>query len=334
MLNGGLALSEETASQTEEASVSSNLTADQFQTAIDGLGSSEFTVRQRSMEMLKKITAEQIPLLAMAIQDNPNNEVARSCVELLERRYATGDRDSLVTRQASEALESAAKSERWFVAEAARAILERHWKRRVEIACKELQKLGVPMEPRDPVKLWEATQYDAGPFGRPDPISDRHLKIHIDEYWTSSPARFAMLTRLSPLVSENFLTAASQVSVYLIDGHPLKQEEISELNAVFGETRVQARSRVCLGISNDRQTNAGNGVMVGGVSPGKSADNAGILESDLLLRLQGEPLKDFDHLIETLKAYRPGDEVTFVVQRFSVRSSFEVKVKLQGWYER
>ena len=296
------------------------------------LGSPDFEVRQRAMELLQDITAEQIPLLADAIQNHPSNEVAQRCIELLARWYATGDRDAGLTRQSSEVLESAAKSDRWFVAEAARDILERHWKRRVEIACLKLQELGVPMLPTNPVKLWEPAHYDSGPFGRIDPISDRHLKIYADEYWKAQPERFELLRRLSPLVSQDFLISGSQVSMYVLDGHPLRQPELAELKGIFGDTRVQERGRVCLGISHQQQD--GGGVRVSGVSPDSSADKAAILENDLLLRFEGKPLKDFEQLIESLKAFRPGDEVTFLVQRFSVRSSFEIKVKLQGWYER
>ena len=38
--------------------------------------------------------------------------------------------------------------------------------------------------------------------------------------------------------------------------------------------------------------------------------------------------------VELLKAFRPGDEVTFQVRRYGERVPFDVKVKLQGWYER
>ncbi|MBC7966682.1 MAG: PDZ domain-containing protein, partial [Fuerstia sp.] len=79
---------------------------------------------------------------------------------------------------------------------------------------------------------------------------------------------------------------------------------------------------------------AESGVEVTNVQPGSSASSAGIKPSDVLLKFEGKPLKDFDELIELLKTYRPDDEVTFKVRRYSVREPFDVKVKLQGWYER
>ena len=310
------------------------LTTQQVQDAIEQLRSPEFAVRQKSMETLQAVNAEQIELLTQAIQTSPENEVAQRCVELLERRYATDDRDSAVVRQASESLEAAAKSDRWFVAEAARDSLERHWKRRVEIAMLELQKLGAGMSPKDPAKLWGSNDEFSGPFNQQDPTSDDHLKIFFDEHWKADAKGFELLRRLVPLVSHDFMTGPSRVSVVLIDGHTQQQEEISELKAIFGDTRVSARGAVCLGISHQPQDASQIGVEVSNVMPHSSADKAAILREDVLMKFDGKPLKDFDELIELLKAFRPDDEVTFQVRRYNVRTPFDVKVKLQGWYER
>ena len=310
------------------------LTNEQVANAIEQLRSPEFPLRQKSMDLLKSVSAEQIPLLAGAVQNHADNEVVRRCIELLERRYATGDRDSIVVHQASETLEAASKSDRWFIAEAARDALERHWKRRVEIAMLELQKLGAPMSPTDPSKLWAGSNNYNGPLNRQDPTSDDHLKIFVDEYWKTGPRGFELLQRLSSLISHDFMMGGSRVSMYVIDGHPLEHEQIAELKAIFGDIRVSERGRVCLGISHQPLNNDRGGVEVNNVQDGSSAAKANIQQADVLLKFDGKPLKDFDELIGVLKAYRPNDEVTFEVIRYGVRKPFEVKVKLQGWYER
>lgn len=330
----GMSLADEPAPPTESISPVPTLTTEQVHDAIEQLRSPEFAVRQKSTDTLRAITAEQIDLLAQAIQNSPENEVARRCVDLLERCYATGGRDTKVVREASEALEASAKSDRWFVAEAARDSLERHWKRRVEIAMLDLQQLGAGMSPKKPEKLWESNQDYSGPFNRLGPASDDHLKIFVDEYWKADPRGFELLRRLTPLVSHNFMMGTTRVSVYLIDGHIQQPEEIAELKAIFGDTRVATRGKVCLGILNSPQGGISTGVEVGNVQPGSSAFIAKIQANDVLLKFEGSPLKDFDELIELLKAYRPGDEVTFKVERYDVRKPFDVKVKLQGWYER
>lgn len=330
----GMSLADEPAPPAETISSVPALTTEQVHEAIEQLQSPEFAVRQKSTETLRAVSAEQINLLTQAIQNSPENEVARRCVDLLERCYATGDRDSKVARQASDALEAAAKSDRWFVAEAARDSLERHWKRRVEIAMLDLQKLGAGMSPKIPEKLWETNQEYSGPFNRLDPTSDDHLKIFVDEHWKADTRGFELLRRLIPLVSHDFMKGTTRVSVVLIDGHTQQPEEIAQLNAIFGDTRVSKRGRVCLGISHQLQANILTGVEVSNVQVGSSAFTAKIQPSDVLLKFEGSPLKDFDELIEKLKSCRPDDEVTFEVERYRVRKSFSVKVKLQGWYER
>ena len=332
--SNGMSLGDDPAPSAEGRDSVPALTTQQVNDAIEQLRSPDFVVRQKSMETLQAVNAEQIDLLALAIQTSPENEVARRCVDLLERRYATGDRDSAVVRIASHALEAAAKSDRWFIAEAARDSLERHWKRRVEITVLDLQKMGAGMLPKVPEKLWESNREYSGPFNRQSPIGDDHLKIFVDEYWKADARGFELLRRLIPLVSHDFMKGTTRVSVVLIDGHTQQPEEIAQLNAIFGDTRVSKRGRVCLGISHQLQANILTGVEVSNVQVGSSAFTAKIQPSDVLLKFEGSPLKDFDELIEKLKSYRPDDEVTFEVRRYDVRKSFNVKVKLQGWYER
>ncbi len=330
----GKLLADELAPSVEPAESVPALTTQQVLDAIEQLRSPEFFVRQRSIETLQAVNAEQIGLLSQAIQASTENEVARRCVDLLERRYATGDRDSEVVRQASEALEAAAKSDRWFVAEAAHDSLDRHWKRRVEIALLELQKMGAGMSPKIPEKLWESNREYSGPFNRQSPIDDDHLKIFIDEHWKADAKGFELLRRLVPLVSQDFMTGQSRLSVVLINGHTQQPEEEAELKAIFGDIRVTSRGAVCLGIVSQGQDANRSGVEVGLVQRDSSAFRAEIRAGDLLLKFNGTPLKDFEELVEKLKAFRPGDEVMFQVRRVSERTPFDVKVKLQGWYER
>ena len=330
----GMSLADDLAPSANAVDSVPALTTQQVLDAIEQLRAPEFAVRQKSMETLQAVNAEQIDLLAQSIQTSPENEVARRCVDLLELRYSTGDRDSAVVQQASEALEAAAKSDRWFVAEAARDSLERHWKRRVEITMLELQKLGAGMSPKVPAKLWENNQEYSGPFSRHNPTDDTHLKLFVDEHWKADQKGFELLRRLLPLVSHDFMTGPSRVSVVLIDGHTQQPEEIAELKAIFGDTRVSPRGVVCLGIAHQPPDASRSGVVVNDVQPDSSAFRAEIKANDMLLKFNDKPLKDFDELIELLKAFRPGDEVTFQVRRYGERTPFDVKVKLQGWYER
>jgi hypothetical protein len=310
-----------------------SLTTEQVQEAIDQLAAPQFSVRQKSLDVLKSANAEQIALLAAATENHSDNEVAKRCIELLTRIYATGDRDSNVVRQASEAIEIAANSERWFIAEAAQDALERHWKRRVEIAMLELQMLGGNMSPRDPAKLWERTP---GSY-QSSPTSSDHLKVFVDEFWKVDEYAISLLQRLTPLLHHSFIPGRSRLSFVLIDGHTQTPEEIAQIKGLFGDTNVMSRGQVYLGIVHQSSNADNTGVQIDQVGPDSSAFKAGLEVGDKLEKFEDKPLKEFDDLIELLKAHKINDEVTFKVYREDYSTPgrrFDVKVKLYGWYER
>jgi serine protease Do len=62
------------------------------------------------------------------------------------------------------------------------------------------------------------------------------------------------------------------------------------------------------------------------VVPGSPADKAGLREDDVITRLSGEPIDDFDDLKSEISKYKPGDQVTLRVRRGG--KSFTVKVVL------
>ncbi len=323
------AASAEVSNPTPEAS----LTTAQVHDAIEQLAAPQFSVRQKSLDVLKSANADQIVLLAEATEKHSDSEVAKRCIELITNIYATGDRDSAVVRQASETIEAAANSERWFIAEAAQDALERHWKRRVEIAMLQLQSLGGNMSPRDPAKLWERN----GSSYQSSPTSSDHLKVFVDEFWKADENAISLLKRLTPLLNHSFIQGRSRLSFVLIDGHTQTPDEVSRIKGMFGDTNVMSRGRVYLGIVHQTTNTDGPGIQIDQVGPDSSAAKAGLEVGDKLEKFEGQTLNEFDDLIGLLKAHKVNDEVTFEVYRQDYSTPgrlFDVKVKLYGWYER
>jgi S1-C subfamily serine protease len=68
-----------------------------------------------------------------------------------------------------------------------------------------------------------------------------------------------------------------------------------------------------------------NGLLVIGVQPGSSADKAGIRETrqvrgkiilgDIILAVNGVPVKSYDDLRDELERYQIGEKVTLIIQR-------------------
>jgi len=69
------------------------------------------------------------------------------------------------------------------------------------------------------------------------------------------------------------------------------------------------------------------GVYVGGVPENGAAKNAGIKEKDVIIQVEGEPIKNTAQLQEKISQYRPGDAVKVVVIRDNEKKQFTVTLR-------
>jgi len=82
-----------------------------------------------------------------------------------------------------------------------------------------------------------------------------------------------------------------------------------------------------IGVQLD-MTFAGPGAQVGTITSGSAADQAGLLEGDLITAVDGAPIADATQLIVTIRSQAPGDTVTLTVERGG--STTDVPVTLQA----
>lgn len=330
-----------------------------LESLIEDLSSPQFETRQTAIRGLRTMaeSVDTIPAFANIVRTHHNPEVVRRVLEVLEHQFRHVPFESPQALVLADLLEESASSDSWYVAESARDVLNRQWMRRVEVAVAELARLKVPLQPSDPKDLWEG---GAARFGRfqIDPTENQVLKIYVDEHWPENPRAFELLKRLEPLGSDSFLSRPARVVIYRIDGNPLTLEQTAMLKGLFGDTRVQDRGRVCLGVVQEALMDEGKGVLIAKVEPGSSASLAGLQGGDLILELNGEELSDFEELVRLLRKFRVGDVVTLKVasrnqrfQRFDVPLPIpvpdppddddapkknnglrDVKVTLKGWY--
>ncbi len=308
----------------------------------------QFSVRQDAIRELTNVGVEDVAEIGEAASTCRDAEVAGRLVQLLETLLISGD--DAKSAAAAEALERAASSERWMVAESAAGVLDRNWERRILVSTRELSQLGVAFTPSDPSTLWggDLNGIDNVPLGA-IPFDRESLQINISKTWTGGERGIELLKRLGPLAGAQRIGGVRMI-VYLIDGHPLKETEIDQIRGAFPEARVQARGRVCLGITNNIFVSDEQGCRVGEVRPGTSAHSAGIQENDLITHLEDMPVRDFDHLVESLRKYDVGDRVRMRVQRqnsalrnrlrFQIpiedpresdAKELEIEVELKGW---
>ena len=305
-----------------------------FQQSISDLASPDYTRRQHAAVTLKNSSAEQIEQLGQAITSNPDNEVVRRVIEILEARYQQPDRDVSEVAAASEAIESAAKSDRWFVAEASRDILKRHWKRRVELAVIELVSLKASLNPKDPTELWKAGRdVDRLPFRAQGLEEANQLIIYVKESWPKGHRGIELLRRLESLASDNFLRESGGIIIILVEGNPLSLEEVAVLKGIFGDAPLLERGKVSLGIKSESPS-SDPGVTVRAVTPKSTAAAAGIRAGDVITAIGGKKVQDFDALLTILRTFRIGDKIPFTILQYNAadkRESIDIDVTLLGW---
>jgi len=69
------------------------------------------------------------------------------------------------------------------------------------------------------------------------------------------------------------------------------------------------------------------GVLVARVVPGSPADNAGLQEEDIIVRLDDEPIRNTGELSKFLIAHPPGETVTVVFFRGSEEKSAQITLE-------
>lgn len=109
------------------------------------------------------------------------------------------------------------------------------------------------------------------------------------------------------------------VSDYSVD--LIKAVDDQEQNLAFqiAGPKEQKRSsrnlKVTLGIMPDFASNEGDGLGVGGVTPGKPADKAGMLKGDKIISMEGKSVKNIYDYMNRLKKFEPGQVITVDVMR-------------------
>lgn len=279
------------------------LTDEEVLSLIQQLSVDDFTVRQEASQKLKSVSIPQMRILAEAAETSPDDEVCSRLATLLEVFFTSNN--SARVSGVSELIEEAAHSSRWMLAEEAAKILYEHWEQRFVLVKKELEQLGVSFSESDSGTLLNGRII----------INDQPVpRVHIDKDWTGGERGVELLLRLSQMTGSSNQGSAIALGIYLLDGHPLSQDQQTQLKRAFGDRLIE-RGRVCLGITNDILFPDEKGCRVGNVTQGSSASDAGLLPGDIILQVEDTPIRDFQHLVETLRKYDVGDTVNMKIER-------------------
>lgn len=339
---------------TPAVSEEAELTQRSSAALLSALGAGDFATRVKAALLLHELSAAELKAIATLPDDQVTPEVIVHLLKEAEVRYAAADQHDAIA--ISELLETLKSSPRLALADGAQRILSQHWRVRTELARLELEKFGAKC--RD-------GSFSSAQERRWLPRSDfPSLQVLIDENWTGGEQDLRLLERMEAL-TDSRLRGSAGLFVWLLDGHPLTERQQALLGELVDRSRIFERSRVALGIRGERTGLPG--VLIEAITPGSSADDAGLQPGDILEAIvetipeglseeeqakerEKQLLRDFDDLVERLKAFREGDVMRVRVRRGAIRpriplipipdkdvpdrgwSEKVIEVKLKGWW--
>jgi S1-C subfamily serine protease len=89
-------------------------------------------------------------------------------------------------------------------------------------------------------------------------------------------------------------------------------DAVDFLKVKHPDTTVYVRNLAMLGVSADK-TDAG--MLVTSVRPETAAANAGMLQDDIIVTIDGHPIPDFDRLTVRIAQHQPGEKVELEIIR-------------------
>ena len=138
-----------------------------------------------------------------------------------------------------------------------------------------------------------------------------------DQPYTTNPAGAA---RLASLINT--------VALDLVDEEKLSFQTSSSSSRRAGNRGSAApAASVRLGIQPSYSAELETGILINGVSEGTSAEDAGLQDGDVLLEWNGIELTGGMELMNQLRAAKPGDKATILVQRDGNNIDIEVTLK-------
>ena len=145
-----------------------------------------------------------------------------------------------------------------------------------------------------------------------------HADYHTprDESWKLNIRGASLASRLT----------ADMVATVASHAEPIAFAEVEAYDR--GPSMSLGNIKVRFGIMPGNYNDTEPGIVVQRVSPGGSADEAGILADDRLMLWAGQPLTDVSRWMELMSAHEPGDVVTVTVRRSG--AMVEVPVELQA----
>lgn len=147
----------------------------------------------------------------------------------------------------------------------------------------------------------------------------RHVAIR--ESWIGGDEGMDVVESLARLHGESR-------TLYIIGQPSISKARLDQFEKEVPNVSIRRRSAAQLGVGGT-VTPVGTGFQIVAVKDDSPAEKSGLKQGDVITELDGEPVRDFQTLVELLLPERPGDTVTLTIRRNKRERSIDVL--LDGW---
>lgn len=316
---------------------------------IDQLGAEQFADREAASRSLAAAGPTALGPLAAAARGG-DLEVASRAIEVIrgyldppageeETTAMSADGDARVAPllpfpaavaaalEAERLLEALAEGPPGPVPQVAATTLEYHQLGMHEAAYERLEALGAKLK----------QDYLSMSTGR------RGLEVILDTQWKGSAEDLRLLPRLRNLrqvaihgrkVDEATLALLGRLrglETIQLYSTGVSDEAVAVLAARFPQAEIDVRKGGKLGVGGQRMVGP---CQITQVVAGSAADRAGLQIGDVVLSMDGVPVKNFEGLTDFVALHGPGDSIEMEIERAvagKVPQRFTAKVVLDGW---
>jgi len=289
---------------------------------IDQLGSEQFAQREAASRHLAAAGVEAIDPLAAALARD-DFEVASRAMEIL-RGHLDGDDEPLATA-AETRIESAAEGAGSAISSMAIAALDFHHLGMADAARKRLESLGATV----------SEGFLAS--------GSRGLQVVLNADWRGGIEDLRLVSRLRGVVQISLhgvpvdqptlalLGRLRGVESFQFYGTGVSDDGLAELSRKLPDARMDVRKGGKLGVGGQPMLGP---CLITQVQQGSAADKAGLQIGDIVVRIDGEPVANFDSLTDKVGRHGPGDRIQLEIERGvpgQEPERFSRTVPLDGW---
>lgn len=279
---------------TPPAAVIPKPSLDEIEQWIRDLNAPEFAKREAATRQLIAVGSDAAELLVKGAQSASLETTCR--ISTILHSWYTSGKEELV-EPAETAFEQLTQSKNRHIAVRSFAILDQYKLTiRQDRALAAIQKLG------GQVKYLEARTQLRGP-------SEPEFMIMLGSKWTGGDEGLKYVRRLFG-ISALYLTHDRKTLKLTTPG--ITEEGLAALQREMPQLRVQYRGSAFVGITQDPRAAI---CRVYNIEPNSPADLAKLERGDVITHFNGQPVVDFDALIDFIKDKQPGDVVKLDVLR-------------------